>query len=331
MTGCQGCLGCLVILVAGLSEHRHSVVWFVWKSTGLCLVVSQQPHTGYRIEVAIFIILEPRHHLLVSPHRTLPDLKFTFRNSLSEFFLPQFDCPCRTRAWIQEVKDKSHYVQLYRAQNRGLDHYQPTPCDWTVLVALELNGFCINLQLVYFNTWPKTVKTWPDMTRHPGRGGQTEVTPDQTSFERTHVPGALELHGLEKALSAFSCGQWSATCLIRGHFGLGRSGQRQFRAHTSLIRDNFERTLVWSGTFRTHFCLIRETFRPHFCLIRETFRPHFCLIRGCIESWNRFNTVGKIYSWTNEQFFEIFQYVLSVFSSSTGLGTGYGVVTNQQL
>ena len=33
---------------------------------------------------------------------------------------------------------------------------------------------------------------------YPGRGGQTEVTPDHTSFERTHVPVALELHGLEK-------------------------------------------------------------------------------------------------------------------------------------
>ena len=31
---------------------------------------------------------------------------------------------------------------------------------------------------------------------YPGRGGQTDVTPDQTSFERTHDPGALELHGL---------------------------------------------------------------------------------------------------------------------------------------
>ena len=54
----------------------------------------------------------------------------------------------------------------------------------------------------------------------PGRGGQTEVTPDQTSFKRTHVPGALELHGLEKASIALSSGQWSGTCLIRGHFGL---------------------------------------------------------------------------------------------------------------
>ena len=66
----------------------------------------------------------------------------------------------------------------------------------------------------------------------PGRGGQTEVTPDQTSFERTHVPGALELHGLEKASSALLSGQWSGTCLIRSHFVLGRSDQRS----------------LWSGT-----------------------------------------------------------------------------------
>ena len=70
------------------------------------------------------------------------------------------------------------------------------------------------------------------------------MIPDQTSFERTHVPGALELHGLEKASSALLSGQWSGTCLIRGHFGLGRSDQRQFQAHTSLIRGRFERTLV---------------------------------------------------------------------------------------
>ena len=78
----------------------------------------------------------------------------------------------------------------------------------------------------------------------PGRGDQTEVTPDQTSFERTHVHGALELHGVEKTLSALSSGQWFGTCLIRGHFGRGRSDQRQFRAHTSLIRGLFERTFV---------------------------------------------------------------------------------------
>ena len=67
---------------------------------------------------------------------------------------------------------------------------------------------------------------------NPGRGGQTEVTPNQTSFERTHVPGALELHGMEKASSALLSGQWAGTCLIRGHFDLGRSDQRS----------------LWSGT-----------------------------------------------------------------------------------
>ena len=71
-----------------------------------------------------------------------------------------------------------------------------------------------------------------ELDHHPGRGGQTEVTPDQTSFERTHVPSALELHGLEKASSALLSGQWSGTCLIRGHFVLGRSDQRS----------------LWSGT-----------------------------------------------------------------------------------
>ena len=67
---------------------------------------------------------------------------------------------------------------------------------------------------------------------NPGRGGQTELSSDQTIFERTHVLGALELHGLEKASSALLSGQWSGTCVIRGHFGLGRSDQRS----------------LWSGT-----------------------------------------------------------------------------------
>ena len=64
------------------------------------------------------------------------------------------------------------------------------------------------------------------------RGGQTEMSSDQTIFERTHVLGVLELHGLEKASSALLSGQWSGTCLIRGHFGLGRTDQRS----------------LWSGT-----------------------------------------------------------------------------------
>ena len=73
------------------------------------------------------------------------------------------------------------------------------------------------------------------------RGDQTKVTSDQTIFESTHVIGALELHCLEKVSSAFLAEQWSGSFLIRGHFGLGWSGQRQFRAHTILIRGHFKR------------------------------------------------------------------------------------------
>ena len=70
---------------------------------------------------------------------------------------------------------------------------------------------------------------------------QVEVTPGQTSFERTHVLGALELHGLEKASSALLSGQWSGTCLIRGHFGLIRG---HYMVWDGLIRGSFEHILV---------------------------------------------------------------------------------------
>ena len=63
----------------------------------------------------------------------------------------------------------------------------------------------------------------------PGRGAHTAVISDQTIFERTQALGALELHGLEKASSALYSGQWS--------------GQRQFQAHTSLIKGCFGPTL----------------------------------------------------------------------------------------
>ena len=113
---------------------------------------------------------------------------------------------------------------------------------------------------------------------YPGRGGQTEVTPDQTSFERTHAPGALELHGLEKASSALLSGQWSGTCLIRGHFVLGQSDQRSLwsgtvwleavssahksdqrpiRAHTSLTRDQFQRQFFQVFLFSYRLLLSR--------------------------------------------------------------------------
>ena len=62
----------------------------------------------------------------------------------------------------------------------------------------------------------------------PGRGDQIDVIPDQKNCERTHFPSALELQGLEKVSNAPESGQWSRTCLIRGHFGLGRSDLRQF-------------------------------------------------------------------------------------------------------
>ena len=54
------------------------------------------------------------------------------------------------------------------------------------------------------------------------------MTSDQIIFERTHVLGALDLHGLENTSSALLSGQWSGSCLIRGHVGLGRFDQRQF-------------------------------------------------------------------------------------------------------
>ena len=98
----------------------------------------------------------------------------------------------------------------------------------------------------------------------PGRGGQTEVTPDQTSFERTHVPGALELHGLEKASSALLSGQWSGTCLIRGHFVLGRSDQRSLWSGT-----------VWSEAVSSAHKSDQRPIRAHTSLTRDQFKRHF--------------------------------------------------------
>ena len=57
-------------------------------------------------------------------------------------------------------------------------------------------------------------------------------------------------NGLELAWSEATL-VWDG--LIRGHFGLGRSDQRQFQAHTSLIRGRFERTLVLPETKSSEF------------------------------------------------------------------------------
>ena len=57
-------------------------------------------------------------------------------------------------------------------------------------------------------------------------------------------------NGLELAWSGATL-VWDG--LIRVHFGLGRSEQRQFSAHSSLIRGRFERTLVWPETKSSEF------------------------------------------------------------------------------
>ena len=59
---------------------------------------------------------------------------------------------------------------------------------------------------------------------------------------------------------AQSSGQWSDYGLIRGPFRLGRSDQRQFRAHLQRTRC-FERTLVWSEDALVWEGLIRGNFR----------------------------------------------------------------------
>ena len=99
----------------------------------------------------------------------------------------------------------------------------------------------------------------------------------------------------KKTSSALSSGQWSRTCLIRGHFGLGRSDQRQFRTHTSLIRggfrahfslirERFDRTFVWSERrFERIFVWSEDVSSAHLSDSR-TFWAHNFLIRGCFES-----------------------------------------------
>ena len=59
---------------------------------------------------------------------------------------------------------------------------------------------------------------------------------------------------------AQSSGQWSDYGLTRGPFRLGRSDQRQFRAHLERTRC-FERTLVWSEDTLVWEGLIRGNFR----------------------------------------------------------------------
>ena len=59
--------------------------------------------------------------------------------------------------------------------------------------------------------------------------------------------------GLEPALSEATL-VWNV--LIRGHFGLGRSDQRQFQAHTSLPRDQIEHIFYKFFLFFTDICCL---------------------------------------------------------------------------
>ena len=97
---------------------------------------------------------------------------------------------------------------------------------------------------------------------NPSRGGQTELSSDQTIFERTHVLGALELHGLEKDSSALLPEQRSGTCPIRGHFGL----RGRFEAHTSLTSGLVERIFVHN--FLLTFVVSGESQQQSSILIR---------------------------------------------------------------
>ena len=104
------------------------------------------------------------------------------------------------------------------------------------------------------------------------------MTSDHAIFERTHVLGASELHGNEKASNALLSGQWSENCFVRGHLGLGRSDQRQFRALTSLFGGRFERKLVWSGEiFQRTLFWSKDVLNARWSDQRK-FRTH--LIRG---------------------------------------------------
>ena len=60
---------------------------------------------------------------------------------------------------------------------------------------------------------------------------------------------ALDLHDPEKASTALLSGQWSRTCLIRGHFGLGWPDQ-----------SNFVLSLVWSEAKQIDFFQVFKLF-----------------------------------------------------------------------
>ena len=84
---------------------------------------------------------------------------------------------------------------------------------------------------------------WP-LIRRVSSAHMFPVRSNYMVWKRLRAHFCLD-NGLELAWSEATL-FWDG--LIRGHFGLGRSDQRQFQAHTSLIRGRFERTLVWPET-----------------------------------------------------------------------------------
>ena len=99
---------------------------------------------------------------------------------------------------------------------------------------------------------------WP-LIRRVSSAHMFPVRSNYMVWKRLRAHFCLD-NGLELAWSEATL-FWDG--LIRGYFGLERSDQRQFQAHTSLIRGRFERTLVWPETnssdiFSSFFCFLTD-------------------------------------------------------------------------
>ena len=94
--------------------------------------------------------------------------------------------------------------------------------------------------------WPDRSDPWSDEFRAHTCSRCARITWSGKGFERT--------------LS----GQWSGTCLIRGHFVLGRSDQRSLWSGT-----------VWSETVSSAHKSDQRPIRAHTSLTRDQFERHF--------------------------------------------------------
>ena len=88
-------------------------------------------------------------------------------------------------------------------------------------------------------------------------------------------------NGLELAWSEATL-VWDG--LIRGHFGLGRSDQRQFQAHTSLTRDHVER-IFFQVFFYWHSLSLVKVNKKNTILIQTPYENLMSLIRTKGSSW----------------------------------------------